>query len=240
MTETDMIRVFIGYDRRMHGVYHVLQHSIVTRASRPVSFTPLSMDQLEPHMWRERNPLQSTEFSFSRFLTPFLTNYEGWAIFMDNDMLFLDDIAKLWDLRDDKYAVMVVKHDYTPKTSTKFLGEQQTTYEKKNWSSVMLMNCAKCKALTPEYVNTASGLELHRFHWLESEELIGEIPLRWNFLVDEYDPLPESEISNLHYTLGGPYYDDYRDCGYADLWVRERDDMLKVAQVTSSPKTASG
>lgn len=231
MDKQDLIRVFIGYDRRMHAVYHVLQHSIISRATQPVAFTPLNVQNLDKLLWREHNPLQSTEFSFSRFLTPYLANYEGWAIFMDNDMLFVDDISKLWALRDDKYAVMVVKHDYTPRDDAKFLGSTQTKYEKKNWSSVMLMNCAKCKKLTPDYVNSASGLELHRFNWLENEGLIGEIPLRWNFLVGEYDKVPVDQLSNLHYTLGGPYYDDYRDCDYADLWLAERDSMLKVGQV---------
>jgi len=117
-----------------------------------------------------------------------------------------------------------------PEEETKFLGQAQTRFEKKNWSSVMLMNCGRCTALTPEYVNTASGLELHRFHWLDSEALIGEIPHRWNHLVD-YDPaVPTAQVSNLHYTTGGPYFDDYRDCGYADLWFAEREDMLTAAQ----------
>ena len=225
------IRVFIGYDPREVGAYHVLAHSIIARASQPVSIQPLNLQHLNAYMTRERNPLQSTEFAFSRFLTPFLCNYEGWAIFMDCDMLVLDDMANLWDLRDDAYALQVVKHDYTPKTDTKFLGQTQTRYEKKNWSSVMLMNAAKCKALTPDHVNSASGLELHRFHWLDDEALIGEIPARWNFLVGEYDAVPASEVSNLHWTLGGPYFEEYADCDYADLWFKEREAMLFVDQL---------
>ena len=221
-----MIKVFIGYDPREAVAYNVLCHSINVRASEPVSITPLKLDQLHGLMWRDRHNLQSSDFSFSRFLVPHLAGYQGWALFMDCDMLVLDDLANLWSLRDDKYAVQVVKHDHNPSEETKFLNEPQTKYEKKNWSSVMLLNCAKCGALTPDYVNTASGLELHRFHWLEDEELIGEIPHRWNHLVD-YDPeLSQSEISNLHYTTGGPYFDDFADCGYADLWNRERDAML--------------
>ena len=104
---------------------------------------------------------------------------------MDCDMLVLDDIAKLWAFRDDKYAVMCVKHEHEPKEEKKFLGTTQTRYEKKNWSSVMLFNCAKCTALTVDYVNTASGLELHRFNWLGSDDLIGEIPHQWNLLVGD-------------------------------------------------------
>lgn len=226
----DMIRVFVGYDPREAVAYNVLAHSINRRASRPVAIAPLMLSQLGRLMWRERHPLQSTDFSFSRFLTPYLCGFEGWAVFMDCDMLVLDDIAALWDLRDDRYAVMCVHHNHVPEEETKFLGQAQTRFEKKNWSSAMLMNCARCTALTPEYVNTASGLELHRFHWLESEDLIGAIPHRWNHLVD-YDPaVPADQVSNLHYTTGGPYFDDYRDCGYADLWFAERDDMLRATQ----------
>ena len=223
----ELIRVFIGYDPREAIAFNVLTHSIQRRASRPVAVAPIVLSQLGALMWRERHPLQSTEFSFSRFLVPHLCGFEGWAVFMDCDMLMLDDVARLWDLRDDRYAVMCVQHNHVPEEETKFLGQPQTRFEKKNWSSVMLLNCARCDALTPDYVNAASGLELHRFHWLESEDLIGEIPHRWNHLVD-YDPAaPVAEISNLHYTTGGPYFEDYADCGYADLWRAERKHMTR-------------
>jgi len=224
----DIIRVFIGYDPREAVAFSVLAHSIHRRASRPVAIAPLMLSQLGPLMWRERHSLQSSDFSFSRFLAPHLCGYAGWAVFMDCDMLMLDDIARLWDLRDDRYAAMCVQHDHVPAEETKFLGERQTRYEKKNWSSVMLLNNARCAALTPDYVNTASGLELHRFRWLADEALIGRIPHRWNHLVDYDPPLPAAEISTLHYTTGGPWFEAYRDCGYADLWFAERDDMLRA------------
>jgi len=209
----------------------VLSHSIHSRSSRPVSIAPLALSSLGDAMWRERNPLQSTDFSFSRFIVPYLCDFEGWAIFMDCDMLVMDDMAKLWDMRDDRYAVMCVKHNHVPKEERKFLGAVQTKYEKKNWSSVMLMNCAKCSTLTPEYVNTASGLDLHRFNWLDSDDLIGEIPHGWNHLVD-YDPdIPVGEVSNLHYTIGGPYFPAHDTCGYAAEWFREKERMLYAEKV---------
>ena len=221
-----MIRIFIGYDPREAVAFNVLAHSIQARASRPVAITPLMLSQLDGLMWRERHNLQSTDFSFSRFLVPHLCGFEGWALFMDCDMLVLDDIAQLWDLRDDRFAVQCVKHEHVPPEQKKFLGQAQTRYEKKNWSSVMLFNNPRCRALTPEYVNSASGLELHRFHWLGDDSLIGEIPHRWNHLVD-YDPArPASELSNLHFTTGGPYFAEYKSCGYADLWFAERERML--------------
>ena len=214
-----MIKIFIGYDRRIPVAFQTLVHSITARSSEPVSFTPLSLTNLGSLYKREYNPLQSTEFSFSRFFTPYLSNYEGWSIFMDNDMIVLDDIAKLWALRDDKYAVMCVKHDHKPGEEKKFMGAEQTKYEKKNWSSVILFNNAKCKALTPDYVNTATGLELHQFKWLGDDNLIGEIPHRWNHLVD-YDK-PASDVGLLHYTIGGPFYPNYVNCGYSEEWFSE-------------------
>lgn len=223
-----MIRVFIGYDSRVPAISSVLAHSINARASEPVSIGLVSLTQLAKVFHRERNPLQSTEFSFTRFMVPYLCDYQGFAIFMDNDMLVLDDIAKLWALRDERFAVQCVKHTHVPKEKTKFLGEKQTSYEKKNWSSVMIFNNAKCKALTPEYVNAASGLELHQFKWLGNDQLIGDIPHRWNHLVD-YDP-PNKDVSLVHYTLGGPFYAATRNCEYAQEWFREREDMLRCAQ----------
>ena len=227
-----MIPVFIGYDPREAAAYSVLAYSIQARASQPVSIAPLMLSQLRSVLSRERHPLQSTDFSFSRFLTPHLSGYSGWSVFMDCDMLMLDDIANFWKLRDERYAVMVVKHQHVPRETVKFLGEPQSKYEKKNWSSVMLFNNARCRALTPEYVNRASGLELHQFKWLESDALIGALPDRWNHLVG-YNP-PRKDAALVHYTLGGPYFEDYRDCEYAREWFAERDSMLRVATTVAA------
>ena len=225
-----MIRVFIGFDPRETVAFHVLSQSIHARASEPVSITPIMLSQLKDLMNRERNPLQSTDFSFSRFLTPYLCDYEGWAVFMDCDMLVLKDMAELWALRDDDYAVQVVKHNHVPEEDTKFLGAPQTQYEKKNWSSVMLFNCQKCQTLTPEYVNTASGLDLHRFHWLDGDHLIGQLPHSWNHLVAYDQTVPVTEVFNLHYTSGGPYYEEYQTTDYAEEWFSERENMLRCDQ----------
>ena len=220
---TDNIRVFIGYDGREDVTYSVLAHSINARASKPVSTMPIMLSQLNGVFHRERDPLQSTDFSFSRFLVPYLAGYDGWAVFMDCDMIMLDDIAKLWECCDDKYAVMCVKHDHVPEHDTKFLGEKQTKYAYKNWSSVMLFNCGKCKSLTPEFVNTASGLQLHQFKWLEGDHLIGELPSGWNHLVGVS---PErNDASLVHFTDGGPYFSEYRNCEYSAEWFREKADM---------------
>lgn len=223
-----MIKLFIGYDPRETVAYYVMSHSIIDRATQPVAITALSLKNLGPLMTRERNSLQSTDFSFSRFLTPYLCDYEGWSIFMDCDMLVMDDIAKLWALRDERCAVQVVKHQHQPKETIKFLDAPQTPYQKKNWSSVILFNNAKCKALTPEFVNTASGLELHQFKWLESDELIGEIPHTWNHLVGYDNKIPN--VANAHFTLGGPYFKEFVDCEYGQEWFDERERMLHADQ----------
>ncbi len=211
-----MIRIFVGYDRSEPVIFNTLAHSLIKHSSQPLAITPINLSHLGGIFKRERNPLQSTEFSFSRFLVPYLAGYEGWAIFMDNDFLARADIAQLWALRDEKYAVMCVKHEHTPPEDVKFKGTVQTKYEKKNWSSLMLMNCGKCKALTPEYVNNATGLELHQFKWLGDDSLIGSLPNHWNYLVDyyKYDPA----VKMVHYTEGGPYFPNYIDCDYAEDW----------------------
>jgi hypothetical protein len=222
------IKVFIGYDPREAVAFSVLAHSIHRHASLPVSVTPLALSQLGKVFYRKRDPLQTTDFSFSRFLTPYLCGYQGWSIFLDSDIIARDDIAKLWELRDDRYAVMCVQHDYQPVGTEKFLGQKQTSYGKKNWSSVMMFNNPRCKALTLDYVNTATGLQLHQFKWLESDNLIGALPARWNHLVGEYPPNPDAGL--VHYTIGGPYFDEYRNCEFSREWFAERDAMSRVEQ----------
>jgi hypothetical protein len=225
-----MIRVFIGYDSREAVAFSVLAHSIHARASAPVAIAPLMLSELTGTLTRARHPLQSTDFSFSRFLTPCLSDFAGWSVFMDCDMLMLDDIARLYAMRDERYAVMVVKHEHVPRESTKFLDQPQSAYQKKNWSSVMLFNNARCRALTPEYVNHASGLDLHQFKWLGNDDLIGSIPARWNHLVGYSERNRDAAL--VHFTLGGPYFDEYRDCEFSPEWRRELDDMLRVEQRT--------
>ncbi len=213
-----MINVFIGYDSKEKVAFSVLAYSILRNSTKPVTITPIYLPNIRDDFVRERNNLSSTEFSFSRFMVPHLMNYKGWGLFMDCDQLMLGDIAELWRLRDDKYAVQLCKHDYTPVEDKKFLGQVQTKYEKKNWSSFMLMNCNKCSELTPDYVNSATGLQLHQFKWLESDDLIGDLPLEWNWLVDEPGYNTKSKVNNIHFTKGGPWFKEYANCSYSETW----------------------
>jgi len=210
-----MIQVFIGFDEGEKAAYHVLSESIRKFSSVPVSITPLSLNNL-PQFTREKQSNQSTDFAFSRFLVPYLSNYKGWSIFMDCDMMVRSDIAELYGYATYKYSVMCCQHNYTPKQDIKFRGAKNQAFPKKNWSSVMLFHNSQCTKLTPEYVNTASGLELHQFKWLEREHMVGELPFEWNWLVGEYDY--DKYAKNVHWTLGGPWYKEFKDQDYADEW----------------------
>lgn len=229
------IPVFIGYDSHERAAVNVLADSLVQHSSRPLAITPIVARQLQGVLSRERHPSQSTEFSFSRFLVPYLQDYSGWAIFMDCDMLARGDIAELWDQRDERYAVMVVKHEHVPNETVKFLGAEQTRYEKKNWSSLMLFQCQRCTALTPDYVNNATGLQLHRFEWLSGDHEIGALPMaRWNHLID-VQPLDERAVAGggpalVHWTLGGPWFQEYRLSGgtLAAEWLAARDEAMRL------------
>lgn len=229
---SNIIRIFIGFDPRERAATNVLIDSIYQHSTMPVAITPIVTPQLERQgiYCRPKDPNQSTAFSFTRFLVPHLMEYEGWAIFMDCDMLCRGDVANLWNLRDDRFSVMCVQHMHRPTETTKFLGERQTSYPKKNWSSLMMLNCSRCTRLTPEYVNSATGLELHRFQWLSSEDEIGAIPDQWNHLVAVQDPNKANNATMLHWTLGGPWFKEQRTMGgaLAAEWFSARDEAFQL------------
>jgi hypothetical protein len=224
------LKVCIGYDHREAIAYHVLAHSIMRRASKPVCIQPIILSQFSEFWKRERSPLQSTDFTYARFLTPWLADEGQVSIFLDCDMLCLTDICQLEAIaRADPYQdVFVVKHDYEPCTSDKFLGAKQTVYPCKNWSSMMVFNGHRqaVKDLKPAYVNKAEPMALHQFQWAQS---IGSLDPEWNHLVGEYPANPSAKI--VHFTLGGPYFRGYSDCEYAEQWFDELRDM----QNRSSP-----
>lgn len=223
-----MLRIFIGFDTRETVAYHVLAHSIQARASKPVSITPVDLRHIGGAYTRPLKE-QSTAFTYTRFLVPWLCGFKGVALFMDCDMLVRTDLEQLFlridEDRDPLPAVWVVKHDYIPREGPKFLGQKQVAYPRKNWSSVMLFNNAKCKALTPHYVNTAPPADLHRFAWVKDWQ-IGSLDLSWNWLVGEYDKNPEAKI--LHFTRGGPWFSEFADCDHADEWWQEYETMKRL------------
>jgi lipopolysaccharide biosynthesis glycosyltransferase len=213
----ELIKIVIGFDQRESIAYHAFCQSIIENSSMPVQFLPLAINTLKNY--KETHTDQSNDFIYSRFLTPHLNNFEGWAIFADGDMICQSDIKELWDLRDESKALMVVKHDYLTKANIKYLGNKNENYPRKNWSSVILWNCyhPKHKILTPEFIQNQTGKYLHRFSWLDDKE-IGEIPKEWNWLAIEY---PENKNAKLiHYTLGTPCFKEYEKTDMSDIWYK--------------------
>lgn len=224
--------IFIGYDSEEPDAYAVASHSLIKRWKRHswrarghMPFFPIKLDFMRALMLYHRptnidqcitgerrmfdaisDAPMSTEFAISRFLTPILAQRRGWALFTDSDVIFRDDPADLFELADDRFAVMVVKHDHQPAERSKMEGQEQTAYGRKNWSSVMLFNCEHDanRALNLEMINSAKGLDLHQFAWLD-DDLIGALPPRWNHLVNVDDHDPHAAIA--HFTLGIPRMD---------------------------------
>jgi lipopolysaccharide biosynthesis glycosyltransferase len=212
-------KIFIGYDNIEAIAYHVCVNSIIRHSTKPLQITPLALNNLKDY--QEQHNDGSNKFIYSRFLTPFLCNYKGWALFIDGDMLLRDDINKLFDLTDNSKAVMVVKHDYKTKMPVKYLGAKNENYPRKNWSSVMLINCEHeaNKILTPDFIKNATGAQLHRFTWL-TDNLIGELPIEWNWLPDEFGLNNNAKL--LHFTLGTPCFYDFATMPMASEWHKER------------------
>lgn len=215
------MKVFIGWDSREDIAYQVCKASILRHTSIPVDIQPVVQSELRQRgvYTRENDPFSSTEFSFTRFLTPYLAGYTGWAVFMDCDFLFRGDIAGLMDYADGAKACLTVQHDYRPSETVKMDNKAQHQYPRKNWSSFMFINCAhpQVKALTPEVVNRESGMFLHRFQWL-TDDVIGSLPIAWNYLEGWYtrDHCPNPIA--VHYTRGGPWFPGYQDVEYAEEW----------------------
>jgi len=219
----DVIKVFVGYDPVESVAWHTMVSSIYRQSSRPVAIVPINLANLKNIFNRPRDIKQSNEFSFTRFLVPYLCNYQGYGIFFDCDQLLRTDIAEIFSVLDEQpgKAVYVVKHTYEPRDDIKYLNTVQYKYPRKNWSSVVLWNCAhdKNRVVTADFVNKVEALSLHRFTWLDDTE-IGELDVRWNWLVGEYDA-PPKDVKNVHWTVGGPYFHEYANADFSNEWFNE-------------------
>lgn len=225
----------IGWDDREKTAYEVCKHSIEKHTKSDVRIIPLYHKELRKQGFFQRpwltqghdgNRLDlidgkpfSTEFSHTRFLIPELMKFNGWALFLDCDMLFRCDVKEVFNLIDPRYAVMCVKHRQNVKKSLKMDGSLQQTYYRKNWSSFMLINCGHPSnaVLKKEIVNTATGGWLHGMSWLEDNQ-IGELPNCYNW-IDGTSPgnvVPKV----IHYSEGGPWFSSYQDCAFADEWYK--------------------
>ncbi|KXF78663.1 glycosyltransferase [Paramesorhizobium deserti] len=218
------LKIFIGWDSREPIAYEVAKHSALKHSSIPLEIIPIKLQELVDRgvYTREVDPLASTEFTYSRFFTPWLADYKGWALFCDCDFLFLGDLADLKQYQDPSKAVLCAQHDYQPKDSVKMDGKVQTSYPRKNWSSFMLFNCEhpSTRTLTPDVINKETGAYLHRMQWAKDEE-IGSLPINWNWL-EGWNEKPEKGLPNaVHYTRGGPWFKDWQNVDYGDLWRAE-------------------
>jgi hypothetical protein len=211
------LRIFIGYDKKEISAYHTCVQSIMDHASGPLMITPLRLEHLP--MYKREDVKSTVEFSLTRFLVPYLSRYTGWSLFMDCDMIVKTDLCKLLDVIHEPGMiswnmphVYVAPHDYRTKVTTKATGTNED-YPRKNWSSVMLFNNMQCLKLGPDYVNTASPADLHRLVWARE---IGNLPLEYNWLVEEYRHNDQAKI--LHYTLGTPCFPGYESGDHSDDW----------------------
>lgn len=230
------MKIYVGYDTREDIAWQVARHSTLRHTSGKVEIYPLRQTSLrELGLYtRPTDDNATTEFSLTRFLTPYLAAYDGWSIFMDCDFLVTRDITEILDLLDPAKALYCVQHDYAPANVIKMDGKQQSVYPRKNWSSFMAFNGAhpKVKALTPAIVNSESPGYLHRFTWLDDSD-IGELDREWNFLEGEYAK-PDQLPMCVHYTNGGPWFDDWQNVDFGDEWRAERDLYLASSQAQAA------
>lgn len=212
---SNKLTLVVGFDQREAVAYHVFCQSVIDKSTMPVQFLPLAENMLRDY--KEVHTDGSNKFIYSRFLTPYLMDFSGWAIFADGDMVCEADLAELWALRDPSKAVQVVQHNYKTKTNKKYLGNKNEDYPRKNWSSLILWNCSHPanKVLTPELIQNQPGSYLHRFSWL-TDDLIGELPSEWNWLAIEYPENPGAKL--IHYTLGTPCFKDYANESMSEKW----------------------
>ena len=230
------LNIYIGYDSKEDIAYRVCKYSILKRSRSNIKITSLKLYELvaKKLYMRDIDPLDSTEFTYSRFLVPALNNYKGWAIFCDCDFIFFEDISNILNDIDESKAVYCVQHDYTPKEKHKMDGQKQTIYPRKNWSSFILFNCShpSNKKLNLDLVNSETGSFLHQFKWLEDNE-IGSLDERWNWLEGWTSNHNNKKPFAVHYTRGGPWFDEWQDVEFASEWIRERDDYLKSKFIPS-------
>ncbi len=232
---TPKLTIYIGYDEKEKINYDVLVHSINRNQSNPVTIKPLIQSELRKSgsYYRDSQDGCATEFGFTRFLVPHLNDYQGWAVFMDCDMLLTRDPWEIMDHTNPEKSALCCQHDYKSSTNIKMDNMKQGSFPRKNWSSFILYNCEHpdCKRLTPESIANGSPAYLHQFKWTTDNKL-GIMPLEFNWLVGEYDLYQKGKELpfNLHYTLGSPAFADlgfeqYRNCDYGDVWNEGKEHM---------------
>ena len=213
--QLNKITVVVGFDQREAIAYHSFCQSILEKSTIPVQFIPLAINSL--YFYNENHNDGSNNFIYSRFLTPYICDFKGFAVYADGDMICNADISELAVLFDRTKAVQLVKHDYKTKRSIKYFGNENKNYPRKNWSSMVVFNCQHPanRVLTPQFIQEHDGAFLHRFQWLQDEE-IGELDSTWNYLAIEYKPRKDAKL--IHYTLGTPCLVDFKEAEMSDIW----------------------
>ena len=214
---SEIADIVVGFDQREAVAYHTFTQSVIEKSSIPIRFLPLNNDSLKDYT--EVHKDGSNNFIYTRFLVPYLFNFKGWAIYADGDMVCLKDIKELWELRDDNFAVQVIKHNYKTKIKNKYWGNKNEDYPRKNWSSLVLWNCShpSHRILTPDFIQHQNGAFLHRFSWINDEQ-IGEIETEWNWLAMEYEE--KRNINLIHYTIGTPCFKEYQSTSLSSYWKK--------------------
>lgn len=213
-----MIHLFAGYESREAIGFHVFVETVLRLASEPVSIIPMSNMSM---------PQGSNAFTVSRFMVPYLMGFRGRAIFADaSDMLMLADVAELDSLFDPAFAVQVVKHpNYHTRHKIKYRGTAletiNTDYPRKNWASLMLVNCGHpaWAGMTPQVLVDRPALDLLQLRNVPDEQ-IGALPDCWNRLVDEGHPTEGAKL--MHWTAGIPGFEAYRDAPGSEAWHAAR------------------
>jgi hypothetical protein len=227
MSNFDDYCVYVGFDSSNFGqmmAYETCRKSILRFASKPIEVRQLIKNNLIAKGDFKRIQTDgSTEFTYTRFLVPFLNNYKGWALFCDSDFLWLDDVWKLLDYAkaDPDKAVYCVQHNIESTHPIKMNGLVQENYPRKNWSSLLLFNCSHTSLLNlyPESIAVNSPSYLHRLHWALDTE-IGSLPHTYNYLVGYYDDCDYDNLPKaIHYTDGGPWHPTYECVKFGDLWL---------------------
>ena len=212
----DRVRLFIGHDSKQSAISDTCRLSIQDHSDIRIDTIHLSSLESGGLFWRQQAE-GSTDFAFTRFLTPYLKGFYGYAIFCDSDFIWNCDPLDLLDLIDPMKAVSVVQHNIQKDQIKPFKmdGQKQSWYPRKNWSSLMVFNCDHpfTKRLTPHTVSESPAGYLHEFQWCDNKS-IGSIPHTYNYLVGYYNDI--SDPKAVHYTDGGPWHAGYENVEFAD------------------------
>lgn len=230
------LNIYIGYDSSNYGqeiAYEVCKRSILKYNSNLNIYKLVKKDLENKKIFKRNDNSGTTEFTYTRFLVPYLNNFEGFALFCDSDFLWQCDPTEILNENiEKKFNVGCVKHEYKDcKSKLKMNGLPQEWYPRKNWSSLMLFNCSKCKILTPEVINYETPKYLHRLEWCNDKNIIS-INKSYNYLVGYYNDLQIKNIKALHYTDGGPWHPGYENTEFSKNWLEyitlnEKDKLIK-------------